>query len=1168
MKKNLLKCRWVRHFLFSSLSHKHMVLLLILSLNTFQIQADTVRRGESLSVSFQNTSLKEIFREVERKTGYRFFYSTKAIDETKKVSIALQNVPVETVVSALLSHTTDVSFKIRGDQIMLKRSKQKNQSARDEWTASDDTPAVATDNNPLTDALSNLNPAYVEYQNAITGKVSSHAGEPLPGVNILQKGTTNGTTTDADGKYSIVVPDGDAVLVFSFIGYTTQEVSVNGRSVIDIALAEDVRSLDEIVVIGYGTQKKSDLTGAVTRVEAEKFQHQPMTQLTDMLTGTVAGFYGNQGTTAAGGASLEIRGPTSLNAGTAPMIVLDGVIYNGLIRDINPNDIETIDILKDASSAAVYGSRAANGVIIVTTKKGTTGKPVINFSTQVGMAVPGNRDYRSYDAEGYLDFRRDLLRGLGTALPDYAYFSPNELPEGVTLEDWRSASNNPNANDTEEWLARLRFFPKEMENYLAGKSTNWFDEVMMDGKRQNYDISIGGGADNFKYYWSINYVDNEGIVRGDQFSTIRSRLNVDFKVTDFLNVGVNTQFANRDESTVQADMNAMFVASPYGSVFNEDGSIRWYPHDYEVARNPLINYYGQDRDRKTNSLLANLYADVKLPFGITYNLSFQPQFSFGRDNNFWSSETIAGGRTRTGGYGIREESGSYSWIVNNILKWNKRIGVHNLDVTLLHSGEKGITWYSRMANETFIPNEALGYHALQFGSNPSLRNNDTQETGDALMGRINYSLMDKYMFTGSIRRDGYSAFGQENPRSTFPAAAFAWNISNEDFFPKNFAVDRMKLRFSWGVNGNRDIGAYSALAQIGSSLYYNGSKVQIGVFNNTLGNPGLVWERTESINIGIDFGLFNDRIDLSAEYYDMTTTNLLMKRKLPRITGFSSVTSNLGELQNRGFEFSLNTVNVNRPGFSWRSNVIFSLNRNEIKSLFGDYEEVELNGKMVRREVPDYANEWFPGQAIDVVWNYKVTGVWQVDEADVAETYNMDPGDFKAVDVDNSGAFEELIDKQFIGYTRPRHRLGFRNDFSFLKNFTASVFLRADLGHIRSFNETLHNGSSTYDRNNTYAIPYWTPDNPINDYARLTNNTDGYGGVFRIYKPTSFLRVQDVSLAYALPEATSRRFKLSNFRVFASVRNLATFTEWPGWDPESGDEPMPKIYTFGLNFSL
>lgn len=1006
-------------------------------------------------------------------------------------------------------------------------------------------------------------------QQVVRGRIMDEAtNETIPGVNVIVKDTGTGTVTNADGEYSLDVPGPESVLVFSYVGYLSKEVTVGNQGVINVNLAQDVAQLEELVVVGYGTQKKSDLTGAVTRVDAEKYKNQPMTQLTDMLTGTVAGFYGNQSTTAAGGSSMELRGPTSLNAGTEPMIVLDGVIYNGLIRDINPNDIETIDILKDASSAAVYGARAANGVIIVTTKKGAIGKPTINFSTQLGLAVPTNNDFRSFDAEGYLDFRRDLLIGLGTALPDYAYFNPDELPDGVTIDQWRSASNNPNENDTEEWLSRLRFFPTEMENYLAGNTIDWYDQVMQSGKRQNYDISIGGGAENVRYYWSINYQDNEGIVRGDRFSTIRSRLNVDFKVTDFLNVGVNTQFANRDESSVEADMNAMVVASPYGSALDEEGNIRWYPHDFEPARNPLLDYYGQDRMRKINSLLANLYADIRLPFGIVYNVSFQPQFAFTRDNNFWSSQTIAGGRDRVGGYGTRVEAGNYSWIANNMLKWNKSLGVHSFDVTLLHSAEKGISWYSRMANQTFIPNEVLGFHALQFGSNPSLSSNDTQETADALMGRINYTLFGRYLFTASVRRDGYSAFGQENPRSVFPAAAFGWNISDEGFFPDQSFINRMKLRLSWGVNGNRDIGPYAALAQIGSSLYYNGSEVQVGLFNNTLGNPALVWERTESINIGLDFGLFKNRIDFTAEYYDMTTTNLLMNRQLPRITGFSSITSNLGELDNRGFEFALNTVNLNKPNLTWKSNLIFSLNRNKIKRLFGDYEEVEIDGQIVRREVSDYSNEWFPGEAIDVAWNYDVIGVWQMDEADVAKSYGMKPGDFKAVDVDKSGAFEELNDKQFIGYTRPRYRWGLRNDFTFLKNFTASVFLRADLGHIRSFSPALHNGFSTYDRNNTYALPYWTPDNPINDYAKLDNRTNAYGGVFRIYKPTSFVRVQDVSLAYNLPVATSQRIKLNNMQIFASVRNLATFTDWPGWDPESGNSPMPKIYTVGLNFSL
>ncbi|KAA0991195.1 SusC/RagA family TonB-linked outer membrane protein [Dyadobacter aurulentus] len=1011
-------------------------------------------------------------------------------------------------------------------------------------------------------------PVTVLAQNEIPvkGKVTDKQAQTgLPGVNVVVKGTEKGVSTDVDGNFTINATK-ESVLVFSFIGYDKQEVTVGNQTVIDVILQPSLTNLEELVVVGYGTMKKSDLTGAVMRVNKEAYQNQSMTQLTDMLTGTVAGFYANQSTSAAGGGSLEIRGPKSLNASTEPMIVLDGVIFNGSIRDINPSDIETIDILKDASSTAVFGARAAAGVLMITTKKGSKGKTTINFSSELGITEVAN-DFKPFDANTYLDFRRDILRVTNSANPEYYYFNPQKLPAGVTVDQWRKASANPQPDNTDEWLGRLRLFPTELENYKAGKAVDWYNKVMRPGFRQNYDLSIAGGSDKFNYYYSLGYTNNEGVIIGDKFSALRTRLNVDFTVTDWLNVGVNTQFSDRDESAVPADLSGMFNSSPYGSEFDANGNVNWYPHDYPGGINPLINYYGQDKYRKINSLFASMFAKVKLPFGIDYKISYQPRFQFLKDYNFWSSQTIVGGNDHSKGYGTRQESSNYEFILDNLLHWNKQFGKHSFDVTLLYSTEKNRKWYTQISNEIFVPNQNLGFNGLQYGTNPALMNGDSIITGDAVMARLNYTFNDKYLFTGSVRRDGYSAFGIKNPRAVFPAAALAWRISEEEFFQLDW-VSQMKLRVSWGVNGNREIGAYSALAQMQQNLYYDGTNVQVGVYNSTLANHDLVWERTQSVNIGADLSLFKNKIDFSAEYYDMTTTNLLMNRLLPQLTGFQSVTSNLGRLGNRGFEMTVNTVNMNRSKLSWRSSFVFSLNRNKIKELFGDYETVEIDGKQVTRELPDYSNEWFPGQAIDRVWNYNVTGVWQTAEKDAAAVYRMEPGDFKAEDVNNNGVYEALSDKKFIGWERPRFRLGLRNDVNFLKYFTASLFVRADLGHIGSFAEALHRGSETYDRRNTWAIPYWTPDNPINDYARLNVNENAFGGGVMIYKPRSFVRIQDLSLGYNLPSGIAEKIRLNNARLFASVRNLYTFDKWPGWDPESGYRPMPRTYTFGVSVSL
>ena len=1006
----------------------------------------------------------------------------------------------------------------------------------------------------------NVSPVVID-EIIVGGTVTSlENNEGLPGVNVILKGTTAGTVTNVNGEYTLEVPDQNSILVFSSVGYISQEVVVGDRSVINIVMEPNLRSLDEIVVIGYGSAKKSDLTGAVSRVDQEVLENKTQTQAFDMIAGRVAGVNINQSSNpSGGGAVIEIRGPTSLTGGTSPLIVLDGVIYNGDIRDINPNDIEHMDVLKDASSAAVFGSKAASGVIIITTKKGVNNKPVISFSSKVSASKVNNRDFRPRTGKEYEEFRRDYFRTLGTGLPDFYWSDPNDLPGGVSLQQWREAANNPNPDDTQEYLNRLNFFPVEIEQYLAGNEIDWFDQALGTGVVMEHDLSIRGGTDKTAYFWSAGYLDNEGIITGDGSSTFRTRLNLDFEIVDWLNVGTNAHFSERDLSGVPANLGSMFRVSPYSRIFNEDGSLNPTPGGYALAPNPVENTVGQQKEHKQNNIFASIYADVKLPFGIKYRVSYQPRYNFERDYNFWPSETLNGGVNHVNGYGTRREFSQFSWLLDNLLTWRKELGKHSIDATFLFNLERTKNYESFMSNEDFTPNQALGFNGLQFGANPLIRNNDQESSGNALMGRINYVFEDRYFLTASVRRDGFSAFGQENPTAIFPAAAVGWTLSNESFFNVDW-VSNMKFRVSWGINGNRDIGIYSSLARVSNNLYYDGTNVQIGVFNNTLANPALQWERTEALNFGMDLALFQNRINLTAEYYTMTTKDLLQARQLPEITGFNEITTNLGELENRGFELTLNSVNMSKSEFTWKSGLVFSFNRNKIISLFGDVDE---DGN----PLPDYTNRWFPGQGIDVIWDYDVVGVWQLHEASNAAEYNLLPGDYKATDVDNSGTYDELIDKQFIGHEAPRYRLGLTNDFTY-KRFTASIFFRADIGHSGLFGPATHE-SSTYDRRSIWNIPYWTPTNGNNEFARTSENRSAYGGGLDIYKSKTFLRLQDISLSYDVP--LSGKLPFESIRVFTSGRNLLTFTEWPGWDPEgsgSTDLPMPQIFTAGVNISL
>ncbi len=1118
-----------------------MKLLAILVLSVFTVSAaDSYSQVTKFNLKLNDVAVIDVFQQIEENSEFILLYNEKSLDLNRKVDVDVQNKNVTAVLDQVFKDTKNI-YKIYDRQIVI----LENENAKE--------PVLIK------------NKTKQPQDKKIQGNVTDQTGGPLPGVSVIVQNTTIGTVTDADGNFTLSIPVSAESLQFSFVGMKTQVISIDEKTTFSIILEDETIGLDEIVTIGYGTAKKSDLTGAVIRIDAKTFQNQPMTQLTDMLTGTVAGFYATQGTSASGGSSMEIRGTKSLKASSNPMIVIDGVIYNGSIKDINPADIESIDILKDASSAAVFGARAAAGVIQITTKKGKKGKPMVNFSASVGFTNETN-GMEPYDGEGYQQFRRDYLKAINPDNPNYYYDDPNNLPDGVTIDDWRNASDNPQDDNTQEYLARLMFYQVEIDNFNEGKQVDWYNEVMQTGLRQNYDASISGATDRTNYYWSIGYQNNEGIIIGDEFQTVRTRLNFDLNVTDWLDVGVNSQFADRNQSSVAASIGNIGRMSPYGSMFEDNGVAKWYPNSFPVS-NPMINYYGQERLSKSYNLFASMYAKIKLPFGIDYKISYQPRYSFLKDYNFWPSTTRTGGYHHSQGYGTRLDASSFEWILDHLIHWKKEFGVHSFDLTLLYSAEQNNYWSGNSSNENFVPNQNLGFNGLQFGTKPYVGNYDSKVTGDAAMARLNYDLMGKYLLTASVRRDGYSAFGVENPRATFPALAFAWKVSNEDFFNVDW-ISQLKARVSWGVNGNRSIGAYSALAQLRPNFYYDGTNVQVGVYNNSLANSSLVWERTEAFNIGFDMGMFNNRFSVVAEYYNAKTNDLLMERKLPRITGFSSITTNLGEIGNKGLELTLNSVNINNPNFSWRTNVVFSLNRNEIIELYGDYEEIEVDGEMVQREIPDYSNEWFPGEAIDAVWDYNVTGVWQLDEKDEAAKYNMIPGEFKSEDVNKDYAYIALDDKQFIGYTKPRYLFGMKNDFTFLKNFTASFFIRADLGHMARYSYAYRRGGDTYDKRSEYDIPYWTPENPINDYASLISDYNAYGGGMNVYRSRAFVRLQDLSISYQMPSSICKTLKVNSMRIFGSGRNLLTFTDWPGWDPESGNTPMPKTVTLGVNISL
>ncbi|MCD8043540.1 MAG: TonB-dependent receptor [Tannerellaceae bacterium] len=1073
----------------------------------------------TISFKFSDRPLETVFKEIEQATGFKFVYSDKDIPVKERVSLDVTNENLEKVLQRMLE-PYDVSFRIQNRHIAL----------------------------------------YKNENRIYTGDIRDSLGEPVIGANIIVKRTQVGTITDIDGHFSINATEGD-ILQISYIGYLSQEYVIDKQATLSIILQEDRQLLEEVVVIGYGTVRKKDLTGAITQVKVDNYSTQQSTNVLDFLNGTVAGFNSNIGTSAAGSNSMEIRGASSIEAKSQPLIVLDGVIFNGELNDINPADIETVDVLKDASSAAVYGSRSAAGVLIINTKQGRREKVTVNLSMQLGISDQ-TRHMRVNNVEQYLQQKQDYLRRRNVEKEDEYYTNPNNLPPGVSLDEWQNYDASYSSDPMETWLARLTLRDIEKQNYLNGRYTDWYDEATRPGIRQNYNMNLSGGSEKTNYYWSLGYTNNEIYMKGDEFQVIRTRINADTKVTDYLKLGVNAQFSAKDQSSIPLDLTSVIRQSPLGQIYDEDGTMKWYTHDDSGITNPFLQYAHSDKLNIINTLFANMYADLRLPFGFNYKLSFINRYEWEKNYLFHPS-TIPDGN-ETDGSGERKNYSLYEWQVDHILSWRKTFGVHDFYATFLFNAEKKQTWEDITRNVGFSPSESLGFHQLAVGSSPTITNNDTYATGTALMGRINYTLLDRYLLTLSIRRDGYSAFGTNNPYATFPAGAIAWNISDESFFRMDW-MNNLKLRVSYGVNGNREIGMYDALASLSTTKYLADGNYVGGVANSSMANRALKWEKTASFNTGVDFGIFSGRINGTVDFYHMVTTDLLLKRSLPQIIGYASVMSNMGELQNRGFEMTLNSLNVNTSNVTWNSSFTFSLNRNKIKKLYGDMIDViDDNGNVTgQREADDIINGWFIGEALDRIWDYKFLGIYQLGEEEEAARYGKAPGDTKLYDKNDDGVID-TEDKEFLGYRDPRFRLGLQNNITLFRNWQISFFLRADLGH-SARNSIFTHTSSIGDRINSYHLPYWTPDNPINTHTRLaTVNTPE----FQIYQSRSFLRLQDISVAYTLPVKVTNALKIGGCKIYLNARNLFTITKWSGWDPESLNTPMPRIYTFGIDVTL
>lgn len=960
-------------------------------------------------------------------------------------------------------------------------------------------------------------------QDAVTVKgtvTSEEDGSPIPGVNVLVKGTTVGTVTDTEGNYSINVPDPSGTLSFSFIGFLPQEVPVNGRSEINIVLAVDVRRLDEVVVVGYGTQKKSDITGAVASLSQERLERVPNINIAQAIQGAIPGvMMQTQSAGASPDETIMIRGRNSIRASNEPLIVVDGIPYGGQLRDINPNDVKSIEVLKDASAAAIYGSRGANGVILVTTKLGADGAPKISYNGY-------------YSIQQFTDLP-DLMDG-----EQFYKFKIEREPDAITQS--------------------------EIEVYESGQWVDWLDLALRNGRTQQHNVTISGGSEKTQYFVSGGLMDVRGLAVNDDYQRLTTRVNLDTKITNWLTIGTRSQFSFDDRSGIAPTWDGdqgVFWMNPLTRAYDDDGNltIRPWPDDV-YFRNPLMGLLADDID-ESYQIMSNSYATVDLPFipGLQYRLNAGFRARFTDRATYYGRNTQVGLDNRGDATTIRGRFNSS--VVENVLNYNRTFGDHNVFVTALYSFQEDKGSENRLSANGF-PHDFLTWYSAGQAEliTPGYTYNKTTLISQML--RVNYSYDGRFLLTLTGRRDGYSGFGSQKKWGVFPSVALGWNISRETFFPADDIISDLKIRASFGLNGNQAVGAYETISRLSERNIVDGSSTLPGYIPSKLGEDNLGWESTKTLNIGLDFGLFSNRITGDINIYKSNTTDLLLSRSISPVHGIGSITQNIGETENRGIEIAISSRNLASGPVEWTTTGNFSYLKNKIVSLYGELDE---NGN----EIDDIANNWFIGQPIRVNFGYVWDGVWQTHEAERAQLYGTQPGFIKIKDI-NGDTVINADDRQIIGQLDPKVMWGLNNSITY-KNFTLSIFVLGVHG-VTKLNPLMSDNVFTGVRRNTTVKNWWTPENPSNDW--YMNHIDAHrmnGLSANIYENAGFVRIRDISLAYNFPAGLLNTLGMDRLQLYVTGRNLATFTEWNGLDPELDGQrsvPLQKEFVVGLNLGF
>jgi len=996
----------------------------------------------------------------------------------------------------------------------------------------------------------------------ITGKITSSDNTPLSGATVKLKNSATSTQTGESGAFSLSIPlNNDGVLVISYVGFETREEKIGDASTIDIKLTQLTDGLTDVVVVGYGTQRKSDVIGSVVTVKPEKLTRNATLDVGEMLRGKAAGVYVTTSDAGPGGASnILIRGRSSISAGNNPIVIADGVRI-GSINDLNPNDIESLEILKDASAQAIYGARASNGVILITTKRGKTGKVGVTYNGYYGTQT-ANRNFDVYNGAEFAQLKREADRAV----------NGNKMRSDAVI-----------------------FSADELAAIAEGRSINWSEEVMQSTQIQNHDLSFNAGSEKTKLYIGTNYQSMTGIVPTTMIKKGTIRVNVDQIITKWLKVGLNTSYqaSTSSDPDVAGIVRQVVTASPLGNIYNADGSYNIRPGGNQESFNPLMNLDGIENEISNRNDIINLFIDISPWKGFNNRVNASRRAWNYKELNYNSKQSESGiNNGYANGYIYYQEN--YEWQLENITTYKTNIKNHNLNFTAVASAIQQ-DYYNFRNSSSQIPNDILGIYGLTAaGINvPTIGGNQRRLLSG--VGRVEYDYNSKYYATVSARADGSSVFGSENKWGFFPAVAVGWNAHKESFLAGVSWLSNLKLRASYGSVGNEAIAPYGSLSLANQVDYLFGTQRISGYSpGSTLANPALKWETSTTLNLAADFGFFNNRLTGSVEFYDKRTTDLLVSRQLNSSIGYSSQPDNIGEVQNKGIEVQIDAIPVSTKNLTVKAGVLFSKNHNEIISLYGD-----LNGDGV--EDNDVANNWFIGQPIEIFRQPKYIGVWQGTEvypgsafnpvtgkweingvqAPVAKDKNglpiVDPyttrtpvpGTPKIEDLNGDGKIN--ADDNYITSRYPEW-MGSFNLGAMYKGFDFSMDIYTVQGITRN-NQFLFDytaGGDLRGNRNGIKVDYWTPENPATVYPQPNAGTSPPGMANIGLQDASFWRLQNLSLGYSFSQSVLKKLKLSKLRIYATGQNLITITDYKAYSPEQDlyAYPMTTNFIFGLNLGL